>query len=426
MGYLSSLKRKAYLIVARYFRWWADKALRRWQPRIIAVTGSVGKTTMLHLIENQLGKRAHYSHNANSAFGIAFDIVGLRGITNTKLRWFYLLIAVPWRAMTFTRHREYYVVEIDGERPDEVEFLASWLRPEVTIWVSIGNSHAVYFDRQVAAGEYETVEEAIAHEFSRLARHTTKYVIANGDEPLVRASLEKVRVRTDFVSLSELQDYAVWPNRAEFSFGESQVYTFSYPMPKETGLQLGMLAKLLLYLELPIEYSLKGFTMPPGRSNYFDGVQGTKLVDSSYNAHLISMRSVLDMFDVMQTDHKWLVLGDMIEQGKSERDQHEQLAHRILESNAERVILVGRRLKTYTLPIVQTSPTFQVACFDSPLEAYDYIHSEIHGGETLLFKGSQYLEWIVEKLLNDPTHDKALLARQEPAAIKRRKKRGLL
>lgn len=423
---LGALKRKAYLVVARYFQWWADKSLKRWNPRIIAVTGSVGKTTMLHLIEQQLGTRARYSHNANSAFGISFDIVGLRGITGSKLRWLYLLVAVPWRSLTHTFKKEFYVVEIDGERPDEVRFLATWLHPEVTVWVSIGNSHAVYFDRQVAAGRFDTVEAAIAHEFAELPKHTSKYVIANGDEERIRDALSKVRVRKDFVSISDLQRYQAFPNKAIFTFSEEVRYSFSYPMPKETSLQLSMLNRLLDYLDMEIDYSMKDFVMPPGRSSYFAGIESTNLIDSSYNAHLISMHSMIDTLDAMEVPDKWLVLGDMIEQGNSEQDQHEQLAHRIIDADVKRVILIGRRLKKYTLPLLQNTQKFQVASFDSPIDAYDYIHSELRGGETLLFKGSQYLEWIVEKLLANPGSDKKLLARQEPAARKRRKQRGLV
>ena len=118
--------------VAGYFRFFASFSLRRWKPHIIAVTGSVGKTTLLNLIEVQLGKRAHYSHNANSAFGIPFDIVGLDGIRGSKLRWFYLFIAMPLKSLFFKHTQEFYVVEIDADRPNETRFLSSWLKPEVT------------------------------------------------------------------------------------------------------------------------------------------------------------------------------------------------------------------------------------------------------------------------------------------------------
>ena len=422
MKHLSALKRSLYLAVARYFRWWANFSLRRWQPRIIAVTGSVGKTTMLHLIEQQLGRAAHYSHHANSAYGIAFDIVGLRGITGSSWRWLWLLIAVPYRALSYTRHGEYYVVEIDGERPHEVEFVASWLRPEVTLWVSLGNSHAVYFDDQVATGQFDSVEQAIAHEFACLPHHTATLVIADGDEPLIRSSLEKVRVRTEYASLDELKHYDVEPSKSQFGF-DGGTFSFNYPLPRETAMQLSMLTRLMKYLEYDINYDLTDFVMPPGRSSFFRGIESTQLIDSSYNAHLISMYSMIDMFDAMRADHKWLVLGDMIEQGASEADQHEQLGQRLLDCNAERILLVGRRLHEHTAPILATSSA-QVTVFDSPSGALDYITTELSGGETILFKGSQYLEWLVEKLLLDPT-DRHMLARQEPAAQKRRRARGL-
>lgn len=379
---------------------------------------------MLHLLEQQLGADAHYSHNANSAFGVAFDIVGLRGITNTSWRWLWLAVAVPFRALTYTRRGEFYVVEIDGERPHEVTFLASWLKPEVTLWISLGNSHAMYYDGQVARGEFDTVEQAIAHEFAQLPAHTQQLVVANGDEPLIVSALATIDVPTEFVQLSDLKSYDVWPEHSEFGFAGGQRFAFSYPLPKETATQLGMTLALMRYLGRETDFAMANFSMPPGRSSHFAGVKHTHLIDSSYNAHLISMRSMIDMFDAMHADKKWLVLGDMIEQGKSEQSQHEQLAKRLLGTEAEVIILVGRRLGRYTEPLLADS-TAAIKSFDSPVHALKYIESQLAGGETLLFKGSQYLEWIIEKLLADPA-DAAKLPRQEPAARRRREKRGLL
>ena len=146
---MSKFKKRFYFVVAKYFRFFANRAFLRWNPRVIAVTGSAGKTTVLNLLEHEMGKKAHYSHDANSAFGVSFDLLGLKGVRGSKLRWFWLLLAAPFRGL-FYRHKEkFYVVEIDGERPHEAEFLAEWLKPEVTIWVSIGRSHAVQFEKEV-------------------------------------------------------------------------------------------------------------------------------------------------------------------------------------------------------------------------------------------------------------------------------------
>src|SRR5688500_3716117 len=92
------LKRKLYFIVAYYFRFFAKIQLLLWRPRIIVVTGSSGKTTLLHLIESQLKGQARYSHHANSTFGIPFDILGLRRKNLLKYEWLYLFAAAPFKA----------------------------------------------------------------------------------------------------------------------------------------------------------------------------------------------------------------------------------------------------------------------------------------------------------------------------------------
>jgi hypothetical protein len=62
--------------------------------------------------------------------------------------------------------------------------------------------------------------------------------------------------------------------------------------------------------------------------------------------------------------------------------------------------------------------------FLHPKDAAKYLNAELTGDETVLFKGSQYLEGVVEFLLKNPA-DAAKLPRQEPAARARRAKWGL-
>ncbi len=421
---MTSIKRRLYLFVARYFRFWANISLRRWHPRIIAVTGSVGKTTMLHLLEQQLGEKAHYSHRANSAFGISFDIVGLRGITNTKWRWLWLGVAVPFRSLFYQHKQPFYVVEIDGERPHETEFLAKWLKPEITVWVSTDHSHAVYFDTLVKNGTYATVEDAIAAEFATLPRHTQKLVVIDADNARMEAMTVNISARIEAVALKDVTSYYVWPHKTEIGIAGG-TFHFDLPLPKEIGLQLQMLARVLAYLDLPTQYSTP-FISPPGRSNLLAGIKNTQLIDSTYNAHLASMKSILQMFVAMETKEKWVVLGDMIEQGASEADQHAQLARYLIEqTDFDRYIIVGRRMNAYAAPLLKESKlASRLAVFKQTREALDYLEKEVTDGETILLKGSQYLEWIVEKLLKNPL-DKQHLVRQEPAAVKRRKEWGL-
>lgn len=417
----SKLKKKLYLTVVRYFRFWADKSLKRWRPRVIAVTGSVGKTTLLNLLEVQLGPRAHYSHNANSSYGIAFDILGMDGVRGSKLKWLYLFAAAPVRSLFFSHAEQFYVVEIDGERPKETEFLAEWLRPEVTLWVSVGRTHAVYFDGQVKAGIFETVEDAIVHEFSYLPKNTSKLVAYNGDSELIEKAMagvngpEKVAVTAAGVSR-----YHVQPDSTEFVV-EGTTYSFTQPMPREVATQLGLLGVLARYLDEPVISDLSGYVQPPGRSNYFAGKNGVQLIDSSYNAHLISMESIINLYKEMVAGEKWIVIGDIVEQGEGEASEHTRLGELLRAAAFDRYVLVGRRTQKYTYPELDPS---RVVTFLQPSHALDYLEAELKGGETVLFKGSQYLEGIVEHLLANPS-DTAKLPRQEPAAKKRRARWGL-
>lgn len=415
-------KKRFYFVAAGYFRFFANFSLRRWHPRIIAVTGSAGKTTMLNMIEFELGDRAHYSHNANSSFGIAFDILGMDGVRGSKLRWFKLFLLAPIRAIYYKRSGEFYVVEIDGERPRETEFLATWLKPEVTLWVSLGLSHVVQFEQQVASGEFSTLEDAITHEFSTLPANTTERVYIDADSPKMVEATKNIKAKVIPLSKKLLKRYSVYPSRTDFVFDNASFH-FSQPQPRDLAIQLAMLHSLVEYLEIPLKTDFHDMTVPPGRSSYFKGIKGINIIDSSYNAHLISMQSILDMVRVLHAGHKWLVIGDIVDQGSTEEEEHRKLANLIADAGPEMVILVGRRTKEYTAPRLKELGITTRTTLD-PKKALKFIEANITGDETIIFKGSQYLEWIVEKLLADPA-DADKLPRREAAAVKRRQKWGL-
>ena len=422
------LKKRFYFIAAGYFRFFANFAFKRWHPRVIAITGSVGKTTMLHLLEQQLGRRAHYSHDANSAFGITFDVLGLRGIYGSKLRWLYLFLAAPIHATFYSHKQEFYVVEIDGERPHEAEFLAKWLRPEITLWVALGRSHAIQFENQVKEGIFENVDKAITHEFAMLPQYTTGKIYIDGDVPLMVKACEKVKLHHNISAevvqcfKSDCKRYSVHADHTDFTLGNDKFHFYN-PMPADLAIQLSQLKKLCEYLDIKVKTDFKKMPLPPGRNSYFEGKNNLRLIDSSYNAHLISMEAIMDMVAVMKEDHKWLVVGDMVEQGEIEKEEHAKLAEVLAKVKPEQVILIGRRTEEFTAPILRKKK-INVYTTREPREALEFIEKNTKGGEAIVFKGSQYLEWIIEKLLKDP-EDKKKLPRREKAAIRRRKNRGL-
>ena len=418
----AKFKKRFYFKLAGYFRRLANRALKRWNPRIIAVTGSAGKTTMLNLLEHEIGEKAHYSYDANSAFGVPFDLLGLKGIKGSKIKWVYLIIAAPIRAL-FYRHKEpFYVVEIDGERPHEAEFLAQWLKPEVTIWMSVGLSHAAQFEKVVEDGEFKDLKSAITAEFANLPENTQKLVYIDAESKAMQKATEGIKAKVVPIKKSLLKKYVVYPDSTDFTYGDT-TFHFNHPEPRDIAYHLFVLQDLMKYLKLPFNPDFSEVKQLPGRSSYFRGIKNTNIVDSSYNAHMISMASILDMVKRMHAEKKWLIIGDIVEQGSLEEEEHRRLAKLIADAEPDMVVLVGRRTKKYTAPELKKLGVSAAATTD-PKKALAFIEKNIKGGETLIFKGSQYLEWIIEKLLND-SRDASKLCRRDKGSVQRRKNWGL-
>ena len=146
----SKLKQKLYFPIAWYFRFFAVIKLNRWKPKIIVITGSSGKTTLLHLVESQLGDIARYSHHANSSYGIPFDILGFKRQDLTINEWIGLFLLAPFKFFNTTPKEKIYVVETDCDRTGEGKFLAEFLKPDIVIWTNVSRTHAAGFDRSVS------------------------------------------------------------------------------------------------------------------------------------------------------------------------------------------------------------------------------------------------------------------------------------
>lgn len=367
-------EKRPHSAAARYFRFFANFAFRRWRPRVIAVAGSADKATMFHLIEFELGERAHYLQDTGSALAVVADLLGLgRSFKFLRLKLFFL---APIRALYYRRSEEFYVVEINDEYPKEAEFLTAWLNPEVILSLS---------------------SEATS-------------------------TIKGAKIKTVEFDKKKLKRYNVYPTRTDFVF-ESTSFHFAQPQPKDIAVQLLMLESLVNYLGVPLRTDFSSMPVPPGRSGYFRGQNGLNIIDCSYDAHLISVQSILEMARNLRAGHKWLVIGDIIDRDKVEGEEHRKLANLIADVNPEMVILVGPRTKEYTALRLRELGVPARTTLD-PKKALTFIEQNATGEETLIFSGSQYLEWIIEKLLENPA-DAKYLPRRESSDVKRREKAGL-
>ncbi|MDP2650832.1 MAG: cyanophycin synthetase, partial [bacterium] len=329
-----------------------------------------------------------------------------------------------------------YVVEVDCDRPGEGRFLATLLKPEITLWLNSSKTHSMNFDEAInppAGGrKFSSIEKAVAYEFGNLLAHTSELVIVNGDSDLINAELHQTKARIRKVGKrGYLQEYQITSlGQTRFRI-DGKDYLFSYLLPEDNFYGIKMALELAEYLDVVPDYSFSGFTLPPSRSSVFQGIKNTTIVDSSYNSNLDSMRVILDMFSKMPAKAKWAVLGDMIEQGAAEKDEHEKLAELLLNYNFDRVILMGPRISKYAYPKLEIlsshfSPlgTQIIEKFLNPTEVLKYLQANIQGEETILFKGARFLEGVIEHLLADK-EDVKKLCRQEKIWKIRRRQWGL-
>jgi len=415
-----------YFVVAAYFAFWARIVLRRWQPRIVVVTGSTGKTTLLHLIEAQLGDQAVYSHHANGAIGLPFHILGMATNVNSRSQWPLRFIVAPFKVFRRLPPPKLYIAEADCDRPREGQFVSKLLTPEATLWVSVYRTHSMNFDRLVKQGAFETHEAAIAYEFGWFAANTRKLVVANGDQAEVTAQLARVpkSAKTIEVAAKAVSGYELKGGRTVYTIA-GQVISLPGLHPRELGGSLQMVNALLDYLGVELDPSYKKLVMPPGRSTIFKGRKQTTLIDSTYNTGLGATTAILKLFNDYPAEHKWAVLGDILEQGSLEQEEHERLARAVSELDVEHIVLLGPRTARHTYPLLQELlPDTPVVAFENPKQVLDYLDANLKGGEAILFKGGRFLEGVVEQLLADPA-DAAQLVRREAQWVKRRQKWGL-
>ena len=414
-------KKKLYFFVASYFKALAAKKLARWHPIIIVITGSTGKTTLLNLFESQLESRARYSHDANSSYGVPFDILGLKRTTLKPIEWIGLFLSAPFKALFRIPKEKIYIVEADCDRPGEGEFLASLLNPEVTVWQNISRTHSVNFDKLLENKKFKTIEDAIAYEFGYFIEQTKKLVIVNADSEFIKKQLMRTIAKVEKISSSVLDSYTVDTNSTKFTISGKE-YVFPVLLPQNSFLAVAATLRVLKYLNITPTESFSNFRIPPGRSSVFQGIKNTTIIDSSYNASLSSMDAILGLFEKYPGKKKWIILGDMVELGHEAQEEHEKLASIILRTKYDKIILVGPRLAKYTYPILKQHGLGKryLEHFMRPAEALEYLTENIHGREILLFKGARFLEGIIEYLLQN-SEDIEKLPRREKVWEERRK-----
>jgi UDP-N-acetylmuramoyl-tripeptide--D-alanyl-D-alanine ligase len=325
--------------------------LRRYGPTIVAVTGSVGKTTTTALVAAVVsrGFTVHSTPgNSNGEVGVPATVLGAtdagaRGSVRARLR------VLRTGASVLVGRRPYaqvLVLEVAAGRPGELERITRSIRPDVAVVTNVRPVHLEHF------GSLDAIAEEKAWVVKRLRPGGAAVLPA--DDERVRRFAELVRGRVVFESLAGpsdlwLEDVRSDPEGAAATLclrGEDETTS---RLPFTTRLhgshQLrGVLSAVGAGLTLGIapEEALEAIASvetPPARLRALSGRNGLTVLDDSHNASAQAMSDALEVLAGFPAP-RLAVLGDMRELGPATEESHRWVGER-MPGRVDALVTVG-------------------------------------------------------------------------------------
>lgn len=259
--------------------------------KVIAITGSAGKTTtkeMLASILGESGKTVHSEGNIDPVYNIPTTI--LKTAFGTK----------------------YMVLEMGVEYPGEMDFYLWLAKPDIGVITNIFPTHTEFL------GSIEGVYKEKSKLVYRLGKEGTA-VLNSGDKKLK-------------ILAGKLKAHVVW-------FKDD----INPLIQNENAARAA--AKFLRVSELNIKKGLAGYQKPPHRLEVIKHKSGAMILDDSYNSNPWAAISTLEYFNKLAKGEKIAVLGDMLELGDFDETAHRELGREVAKADFTVVIGVGKSSK---------------------------------------------------------------------------------
>lgn len=311
---------KALGALAAYYRTLA-------QVRVVAVTGSVGKTTTKELIHHVLSE----SMQTHKTVGNFNNHIGL-----------------PLTIFALSSEDRVAVLEMGMSARREISYLSRIAQPDVAVITNVGTSHLEHL------GTRENIAEAKMEIMDGLAKDGL--LVINGDEPL----LAKAKERFPHVKTVSRKEIGADLSAMEEKTGETEL---SYQLRTEDGTMTqvklsvpgahNVYNSMIAYavgraFGMEDEAILRGLTRFTGvamRQNIFMW-NNIKIIEDCYNASPESMRAALDVLLRMERSEggrHTALLGDMLELGVNSASYHESVGRYAAEHGLERLFAYGER-----------------------------------------------------------------------------------
>ncbi len=357
---------------------------RQLDPRVIALTGSNGKTTVKEMLHRILARQA--------------PTLKTRGNYNND-------IGVPLTLFGLDAGHEFAIIEMGANHRGEIARLAEIAEPDIVYVNNVAAAHLEGF------GDLQGVIEAKGELYAYCT--SEQAALFNVDEDASRYWRDLCAAATQLTcALDREADVgATWRARdagVEIEFataGETRSCRLAVPGEHNVRNALAAVSLALLAgVDLAAAVaSLDGFAGVEGRLQILPGAGGSRLIDDSYNANPESLDAGIRVLCALPGE-AWLALGDMGELGPGAADLHREAARRARAAGVVRLYAVG--------PLARlASDEFGAGgeSFDDIDALADALRGALGGGINLLIKGSRAagMERLVARLRDDGDEERA-------------------
>lgn len=417
----------------------AKAVLKKYKPKVVLITGSIGKTSTkdaVFAVLSQFGHVRKSEKSYNSDFGIPLSILGLESGWRNPLLWLSNIAkGLKLVIMKEKHYPEWLVLEVGARKPGDILAAAGWVKADVVVMTAIGSTppHIEFYDSlQHLVEEKSTLIKDL--------RKTGTFIV-NADDPLA-FDMQKKTDRP-VISFGESHGATIQSSHQSINYSEAsdvptgisfKVKIGNATIPVHMRWVFGSNHMYAALAALSVAYSqkfelltaakaLEAYEVPNGRMRLIDGVRGSFIIDDSYNASPQATEGAIDTLgNIKATGRKIAVIGDMLELGKFTEDAHRRAGEKVAGA-ADMLLTVGIRAKFVAAAAAEHGmKKTAMRHVANATEAGEYLKDKLDKGDVVLVKGSQAMrmERVVKKIMAHPELAPRLLVRQENEWLRKR------
>lgn len=421
-------------IIAQILVWEAKQVLKKYNPKVVVVTGSIGKTSTVTAIESVLKSQVSVRRSQddkNDIIGIALTILGLKRHNKNPFMWLVTIIEGLFISLYSVAFPQWLIIEIGAYRPRMLEYISSWLTADVVVMTHLGNIPA-----QI---EYFLSTEQLLNERRHLVR-TMKNggtLIINGDDHDLMMITELDTHNVITYGVKQSNTVSAMKEDVIYGFYESSLIEFpqgvrcdiSYAGAMHSVDINGALGAHHIYPVLAgfavgisqniqphsITEALKSYQPPRGRMRLLAGIKNSLIIDDSYSSSPQGTEQALSALqNIKVAGRKIVILGDMLHLGTQSIDAHKYIGS-LIKGIAQLLVTVGIRARAIADGALDAGVgEGAILQFEKASEVGTLVANAVREGDVILVKGGNLMrmETVVEGLMQHPDQAKNLLVRQ--------------